>query len=354
MKGLILAGGRGTRLRPLTYTRAKQLLPLANKPVLFYGLESLVQGGITDIGVVVGDTQDEIREALGDGSRFGARLTYLPQDAPRGLARAVLVAEPFLQDSPFVMYLGDNLITEGITEFVAEYEREQPSALILFAPVPNPQEFGVGELEGGRVVRLEEKPKSPRSNLALVGVYLFDASIFDAARAIRPSWRGELEITDAIQRLIDDGRTVLSHTVRGWWKDTGKLEDVLEANQMLLDRLDHAILGEVDETSRIHGKVRIEAGASIRDSVIRGPAVIGAGSVIDRAYVGPFTSIGENVVVRNSEVEFSIILEGSSVCDLGCRMEASLIGRGVEVHRNLRPPRSISMMLGDHSRVGLP
>lgn len=353
MKGLILAGGQGTRLRPLTYTSAKQLLPIANKPVLFYGLETLVEAGITDIGVIVGDTQAEIRAALGDGSRWGAHLTYLPQEAPLGLAHAVLTAEPFIGDSPFVMYLGDNLILGGIREFVAEYRREHPSALILFAPVSNPQDFGVGELDGGRVIRLEEKPKHPRSNLALVGVYLFDGAIFDAARGLRPSWRHEFEITDAIQKLIDDGREVHSHIIRGWWKDTGKLEDVLEANHMLLDQVEPAVLGAVDAESRLHGKVRVEAGAMVRGSVIRGPAIIGAGATIENGYVGPFTSIGENVLIRNSEVEYSIILEGSSVCDLSSRMECSLIGRGVEVFRNLHHPRSINLMVGDHSRVGL-
>jgi len=353
MKGLILAGGKGTRLRPLTHTSAKQLIPIANKPVLFYAIETLVDAGITDIGVIVGDTAAEIRAALEDGSRWGARFTFIPQDAPLGLAHAVLTAEPFIGDSPFVMYLGDNLIMGGIRDFVSEYEREKPTAMILLTPVPNPEDFGVAELREGVVARLEEKPKQPRSNLALVGVYLFDRTVFEAARKIKPSWRGELEITDAIQRLIDDGCTVRSHVVRGWWKDTGKLEDILEANHMLLDQIDRAICGEVDAASEIHGKVRIESGATVVGSVIRGPAVIGAGARIENGYVGPFTAIGERVVIHNSEVEYSIILEGSSISDLGSRMECSLIGRDVVVYRNATHPRSINLMVGDHSRVGL-
>ncbi|HEY7474441.1 MAG TPA: glucose-1-phosphate thymidylyltransferase, partial [Vicinamibacterales bacterium] len=234
MKGLILSGGKGTRLRPITYTRAKQLVPVANKPVLFYGLEALVGAGIRDIGIVVGDTAAEIREAVEDGSRWGARVTYIEQDAPRGLAHAVLISEPFIQGDQFVMYLGDNLLNHSIAEFVDEFHREKPAAQILLAKVPDPQMFGVAELNGKRVVRLVEKPKEPKSDLALVGVYMFGREVFDSVKRIKPSFRNELEITDAIQDLIERNLHVTPHLVDGWWKDTGKLEDMLEANRLIL------------------------------------------------------------------------------------------------------------------------
>ncbi len=352
MKGLIRAGGRGTRLRPLTYTRAKQLIPIANKPVLFYALETLAEAGVREIGMIVGDTRTEIEEYVGDGSRWGVEVTYIPQDAPLGLAHAVLTAEPFLGESPFVVFLGDNLIRGGIREFIGCYERERPNALILLTPVHNPEEFGVAELDGEHVVRLVEKPAHPPSNLALVGVYIFDSSIFGAARTIRPSARGELEITDAIGALIDSGLSVRMQRVQGWWKDTGKLEDLLEANHMLLEDLPRVIEGEV-ESSEIIGRVRIEAGARVRESTIRGPAIIGANTLIENAYVGPFTSIGPNAAIVGSEVEYSIVLEGSSLTDLGSRLENSLIGREVAVYRSRQRPRSINLMIGDHGRVGL-
>src|SRR6266571_2757930 len=269
LKGLILAGGAGTRLRPLTYTSAKQLVPVANKPVLFYGIESLAAAGIRDIGIVVGDTREEIKTAVGDGSKWGVKVTYIEQDAPRGLAHAVLISEPFIGSEPFVMYLGDNLLNKGITEFVEEFVREAPAAQILLTRVPDPQMFGVAELEDGRVVRLVEKPAQPKSDLALVGVYMFSPAVFDSVKRIRPSFRNELEITDAIQDLIDHGLEVRPHLVNGWWKDTGKLEDMLEANRLILDTIDRRIEGTVDAESRIEGKVIIEAGATIERSVIR-------------------------------------------------------------------------------------
>jgi glucose-1-phosphate thymidylyltransferase len=309
MKGLILSGGRGTRLRPLTYTSAKQLVPVANKPVLFYGVEALVQAGIRDIGVVVGDTQAEIRGALGDGSRFGANVTYIEQDAPRGLAHAVLISEEFIDGDPFVMYLGDNLLNKGIVPFVEQFMREKPAAQILLTPVPDPQMFGVAELHEGKVKRLVEKPKTPMSDLALVGVYMFGPAIFDSVKRIRPSFRNELEITDAIQDLIDRGLTVTPHLVDGWWKDTGKLEDMLEANRLVLETFERRIDGTVDAESRVEGKVIIEAGAVIEQSVVRGPAIIGARAKITRAYIGPFTSIMNDVEIGDSEIEHSIVLE---------------------------------------------
>jgi glucose-1-phosphate thymidylyltransferase len=353
MKGLILSGGRGTRLRPLTYTSAKQLVPVANKPVLFYGIEALADAGIRDIGIVVGDTQAEIKSAVGDGSAWGVTVTYIEQDAPRGLAHAVLISEPFIGDQPFVMYLGDNLLNKGITTFVDEFVREKPAAQILLARVPDPQMFGVAELANGRVVRLVEKPREPKSDLALVGVYMFSSVVFDAVKAIRPSFRNELEITDAIQQLIDRGLEVRPHIVDGWWKDTGKLEDMLEANRLILDRIERRVDGSVDAESRVEGKVVIEAGAIIEQSVVRGPVIIGAGARIVNAYVGPFTSIMKDAEIRDSEIEHSIVLEGSSISNLSTRIEDSLIGKNVRIYRLPVKPSAYRFMLGDNSEVGI-
>jgi glucose-1-phosphate thymidylyltransferase len=352
VRGLILSGGRGTRLRPITYTSAKQLVPVANKPILFYGLEALAASGLEEIGIVVGDTHQEIRDAVGDGGRWGVRVTYIPQTAPLGLAHAVLTAEPFLRGQPFVMYLGDNLVREPLAPLVARFRTEAPAAQILLAKVSNPQEFGVAVLDGERVVRLVEKPATPPSDLALVGVYMFGAEVFDAVRAIRPSGRGELEITDAIQYLIDHGRAVRPCVIDGWWKDTGKLEDLLEANRIVLDTLEPRLDGLV-EASEVSGRVVIEAGARVVRSVVRGPAVIGRDAVIEDAYVGPFTAIGDGVRIRASEIEHSIVLEGSSVTDVGARLESSLLGRNTRVHRADTKPRAYNLMLGDRSQVGL-
>ena len=353
MKGLILSGGKGTRLRPLTYTSAKQLVPVANKPVLFYGIEAMANAGIREIGIVVGDTQAEIRAAVGDGSKWGVRVEYIEQDAPRGLAHAVKISQPFIGNDPFVMYLGDNLLNKGITHFVDEFAREKPAAQILLARVPDPQMFGVAELSDGRVVKLVEKPKEPRSDLALVGVYMFSPEVFNSVKRIKPSFRNELEITDAIQDLIDRGLEVRPHIVDGWWKDTGKLEDMLEANRLILDTLERRIEGCVDAASRVEGKVVVEAGAIIENSVVRGPAIIGARAKIVHAYVGPFTSIMNDVEIRESEIEHSIVLEGSSVSNLANRVEDSLIGKNVRIFREKVKPSAYRFMLGDNSEVGI-
>jgi len=352
MKGLILSGGRGTRLRPITFTSAKQLVPVANKPILFYGIEALAASGITDIGIVVGDTHQEIRDAVGDGSRWGVRVAYIQHEAPLGHAHAVLTAEPFIGTDSFCMYLGDNLIREKLAPLVERFRADKPNSQILLAHVPDPTQFGVAELKGDKVVRLLEKPKVPPSDLALVGVYMFDATIFEAAKAIKPSGRGELEITDAIQWLIDSGHTVVPHIISGWWKDTGKLEDMLEANRIILDTLVARNDGAVTD-SELLGKVVVEAGARITHSTVRGPAIVGKGAVIENAYVGPFTSIGDGVIVRESEVEHSIILEGSRISDVGGRIESSLIGRNAAIYRTQTKPRSFTFMLGDRSEVGL-
>ena len=353
MKGLILSGGKGTRLRPLTYTSAKQLVPVANKPVLFYGIEALADAGIREIGMVVGDTQAEIRAAVGDGSAWGVTITYIEQDAPRGLAHAVLISEAFIGGEPFVMYLGDNLLNKGITGFVEEFVREKPAAQILLARVPDPQMFGVAELADGRVIRLVEKPREPKSDLALVGVYMFSPAVFDAVKAIRPSFRNELEITDAIQYLIDHGLEVRPHIVNGWWKDTGKLEDMLEANRLILEGIERRVDGTVDAESRVEGKVIIEAGAVVEHSVVRGPVIIGARSRIVHAYVGPFTSIMSDAEIRESEIEHSIVLEGSTISNLASRIEDSLIGKNVKIYRLPVKPSAYRFMLGDNSEVGI-
>ena len=352
LKGLILSGGAGTRLRPITHTSAKQLVPVANKPVLFYGIEALVDAGVKEIGIIIApETGDEIRAAAGDGSTFGATITYIVQDEPAGLAHAVLTAEEFIGEAPFVMYLGDNLLRDGLRGLVSTFLEHSPDALILLTPVDDPQSYGVAELDGERIVRLIEKPKDPPSNLALVGVYLFMPAIFDAARALEPSWRGELEITEAIQGLIDDGHRVRSEVVRGWWKDTGQLADMLEANRLVLEELETRLEGEIDEGSRVEGRVVLEQGASVVRSVVRGPAVIGAGARIEDAYIGPYTSIGEDVHVRRSEVEHSIVLSGSVVEDLGTRMEASLLGREVKLTRSNGMPKTLRLLVGDKCEI---
>ncbi len=352
LKGLILSGGAGTRLRPITHTSAKQLVPVANKPVLFYGIEALVEAGVTEIGIIIApETGEEIREAAGDGSQFGAQITYIVQDKPAGLAHAVLTAADFLGDSPFVMYLGDNLLADGLRGLVASFRESEPDALILLTPVSDPSSYGVAELDGDDVVRLVEKPKDPPSNLALVGVYLFSPLILDAARSLEPSWRGEYEITEAIQKLIEDGRRVQSEVVGGWWKDTGQLADMLEANRLVLEEIETRLDGEIDEASKVEGRVVVEAGAKVSGSVVRGPAVIGAGARIEDAYVGPYTSIGDEVTICRSEIEHSIVLAGSVVQDLDTRMEASLLGREVKLTRSEGRPKTLRMLVGDKSEI---
>jgi glucose-1-phosphate thymidylyltransferase len=361
LKGLILSGGKGTRLRPITHTSAKQLVPVANKPVLFYGIEAMAQAGIEEVGIIIApETGEEIEAAVGDGSRFGLRISYVLQDEPLGLAHAVLTAEPFLGDSGFVMYLGDNLLQGGIAELVAAFREHQPDALILLTPVADPENYGVAELAAsengssapGRVLRLVEKPAQPKTDLALVGVYMFTAKIHDAARAIEPSPRGELEITDAIQHLLDTGLRVEPHIVRGWWKDTGRLEDMLEANRLILDNLVTEVRGELVD-SRIDGRVVVAQGARLERTTVRGPAVIGAGAQLRDCYIGPYTAVGENCSIVGAEVEHSILLAGSSVCDLDGRMESSLLGRNVTVRRGDRQPRAYRFMVGDNSDISI-
>jgi glucose-1-phosphate thymidylyltransferase len=356
MKALILAGGAGTRLRPITHTSAKQLVPVANKPILFYGIEAMVAAGITEIGVIVGDTRAEVMTALGDGARWGATITFIPQDAPLGLAHCVLIAADFLGDDDFVMYLGDNLLEQDLAAFVRAFEEARssdapPSAQILLKKVPDPHRFGIAELDDdGHVVRLVEKPADPPTDLALVGVYLFDRTILDAVRAIAPSPRGELEITDAIQWLVDQGRVVRQEILTGWWIDTGKLTPLLEANRLLLEKIETRVDGDVDEASVLDGRVVVEAGARIVNSTLRGPLVIGANAVIEHSFIGPFSAIGDSCEVRHSEVEHSVVMQGSRIIDIP-RLEDSLIGREAIVSRTLVKPRALRLMIGDHCQI---
>jgi len=360
MKGLILAGGAGTRLRPITHTSAKQLVPIANKPILFYGIEDMAAAGIREIGIIIGDTGDEIRAAVGDGSRWGIEVTYIPQDAPLGLAHCVLIAADFLGDDDFVMYLGDNMLEQDLTDFVANFESardaggpDAPAAQILLAHVEDPRQFGVADISAdGHIVGLVEKPENPPSDLALVGVYLFDPTILTAVRSIQPSARGELEITDAIQWLVEQGHKVRHEVLRGWWIDTGKKDPLLECNRLVLEILEPANDGEVDDRSTIEGRVRIEAGARIVNSRVRGPAVIGAGTVVENSYIGPFSSVAADCQIVDSELDHSVVLGAARIIGIH-RLTDSLIGRDVQVVRSEQRPRALRLMLGDDSKVEL-
>ena len=351
MKALVLSGGSGSRLRPITHTSAKQLVPVANKPVLFYGLEAIRDAGITDVGVVVGDTAPAIQEAVGDGSAFGLDTTYIRQDAPRGLAHAVLIAREYLGDDDFVMYLGDNFIVGGISPLVEEFRVGRPDAQIMLTKVPDPRQFGVAELdEAGEVIGLEEKPREPRGDLALVGVYIFTPAVHEAVRQLAPSWRGELEITEAIQWLIDNGRKVRSTTITGYWKDTGNVADMLEVNRMVLESVNTELRGTVDAATELIGRVVIESGAEITSSRIVGPVIIGAGTRVSGSYIGPFTSVAGDCTIADSEIEYSIVLRGASIQGVR-RIEASLIGHDVEVTPAPKVPKAHRLVLGDHSKV---
>ena len=351
MKALVLAGGSGSRLRPITHTSAKQLLPVANKPALFYGLEALRDAGITDAGIVVGDTAPAIQAAVGDGSGFGLKVSYIRQEAPLGLAHAVMVARDYLDDDDFVMYLGDNFIVSGISSLVEEFRLNRPDAQIMLTQVPDPRQFGVAELdEIGEVVSLVEKPQEPRNNLALVGVYIFTAAVHEGVKELTPSWRNELEITEAIQWLINNGRKVLSTTITGYWKDTGNVVDMLEVNRLVLEGIDPRVDGIVDAASELIGRVAIEAGAMVSASRIVGPVIVGTGALISGSYVGPFTSVARDCTITDSEVEYSILLRGASVHGVR-RIEASLIGHDVEVTPSPRVRNAHRLVLGDHSKV---
>jgi len=352
MKGLILAGGAGTRLRPITYTSAKQLVPVANKPILFYGLESLVEAGIREIGIIVGDTADEVMRVVGDGSRWGASISYLQQDAPLGLAHCVLIARDFLADDDFVMYLGDNLLEQDLGAFIEAFRADgAATAQILLKRVPDPQRFGVAELNAsGDIVRLVEKPAQPASDLALVGVYLFNRNVHDAVRAIEPSARGELEITDAIQWLVDRGHRVRTQVLDGWWIDTGKLTPLLEANRLILDRLPGSVEGKVDAATTMSGTVVIAPGAEVIRSRLRGPLTIAAGTRIVDSYIGPHTAIGCDCLVERSSLEHSVIMDRVRISDVPM-LQDSLIGRDALVQRTQTAPPALRLMVGDHCQI---
>jgi glucose-1-phosphate thymidylyltransferase len=356
MKALILAGGAGTRLRPITHTSAKQLVPVANKPILFYGIEAMAAAGIREIGVIVGDTRAEVMSTVGDGGDFGVEITYIPQAAPLGLAHCVLIAQDFLGGDDFVMYLGDNLLEQDLAAFVRAFETargdaDPPSAQILLKKVPDPHRFGIASLDAdGRVVQLVEKPADPPSDLALVGVYLFDKTIHTAVASIEPSVRGELEITDAIQWLIDQGHRVRCELLTGWWIDTGKLTPLLEANRLLLEKIETRLDGDVDEASTIDGRVVIEAGAKVINSMIRGPVAIGAGTTVSDSFIGPFSAIGADCQITNSEIEHSVIMARSTISDIP-RLEDSLIGKEAVVTRSQMRPRACRLMVGDHCQI---
>ena len=353
MKGLILSGGKGTRLYPLTYTRAKQLIPVANKPVLVRVIESIHEAGIDEIGIVTGQTRPEIEDALGDGSKWNVKLTYIPQDSPDGLAHAVKISRDFLGDDRFVMFLGDNVIEGGISSLIRDYSSSDWNSQIVLKEVENPQAYGVAKLRpDGSIEQLIEKPQNPPSNLALVGIYMFDPTIWDAVNAIKPSARGEYEITDAIQWLIDAGYTVFPHIHKGWWIDTGKPIDMLEANSHVLEELTPCIAADaIIENSDVDRRVTVQSGARIINSVVRGPTIIGENTRIENSYIGPFTSIYHDVTVLNAEVERSIILESSTIRDIDVRLQDTLIGRNATVQRSDQKPRAMKMNLGDYSTV---
>lgn len=352
MKALILSGGAGTRLRPLTHTSAKQLIPIANKPIIFYGIEAMAGAGIKEFGIIVGETASDVIKEVGDGKRWGVKITYIKQDSPLGLAHAVKISEDFIKNDSFIMYLGDNILKEGIPEFINKFNTNKPNSLILLTKVPNPQQFGVAEIDKkGKIYKLVEKPKNPKSNLALVGIYLFDNNIFKAVNSIKPSARGELEITDAISWLLEKDYSVEYHEVCGWWKDTGKPSDILDANRLILKTLENNILGEVDDKTEISDGVVIQKGAKIVESTIRGPAIIGENARIKKSFIGPFTSIGYNVIIENSEIENSIVMEGSRIIDINGRIDESILGRDVSIVSGKSKPVAHRFVIGDRSDI---
>ena len=354
LKGLVLAAGKGTRLRPFTYTGAKQLVPIANKPILFYAIEELVACGVTEIGIVIGEMGEQIIDAVGDGSRFGARVVYIQQPAPLGIAHAVKISQDFLGTSSFVLFLGDNFIKGGITSYAQQFRSGCHNSLVLLSAVEQPQNFGVAELDGERLVRVVEKPQEPPSNLAVIGIYFFDAHVFEAIQQIQPSARGELEITDTIQRLIDDGLDVRAEVITDHWIDTGKHDDLLEANHMILEEIEPALLGRCDEASTLQGHIVLQEGAEIVNSRIEGPTVIGEGTHVINSYVGPFTSIDHHCRIVETEISGSVVLDHTTIENVGHRIERSLIGRNVTLRGNEAEAEGYSLILGDFSRLHLP
>ncbi len=353
MKALITSGGKGTRLRPLTHTQNKHLIPIANKPILHYAIETVAEAGITEIGIVTNADSTEVQDAIGDGGRWGVHITYIPQEAPLGLAHVVKISEDFIGKEPFIFYLGDNMVVGGVRRFVQEFEKDHVNCYLTLSRVKDPERFGVPEIRNNRIVSIEEKPKVPKSEFAVAGIYIYDHHIFEAVNNIKPSQRGELEISDAHQYLIDHGYQIGFSEITGWWKDTGKPIDLLEANRLVLEHLQPRVEGEVDKASYTTGNVIIEKNARIKNSHIRGPVIIGQNSVIENSYIGPFTSIYNNCYIRNSEIEFSIILNDCQILDIGVRIESSLLGSDVQLTKSSPKPAAHRFIIGDQSRVEL-
>ena len=353
MKALIASGGRGTRLRPITHTRNKHLIPIANKPILHYAIEAAAEAGIREIGIVVNADSNEVPQAIGDGSRWGVAITYIPQATPGGLAQVVALGERFIGKDRFIFYLGDNMVVGGVKRFIDEFEKSGCNCFLTLAKVKDPERFGVPEIRDGRIVGVEEKPSRPKSSYAVAGIYLYDTSIFEAVKSITPSARGELEISDAHQYLIAKGLNVGYTEITGWWKDTGKPTDLLEANRLVLDNITPSVQGEIDARSVVAGKVVIGKGARVTNSVIRGPGIIGEGCVVEDSYIGPFSSLGNNTVVKGSEVEYSILLRDCRVMNVGIRLEGCILGNDVEIVEGTGKPRVHRFMIGDQSRVEL-
>ncbi|HWP81584.1 MAG TPA: glucose-1-phosphate thymidylyltransferase [Bacteroidota bacterium] len=351
MKALIASGGRGTRLRPITHTQNKHLIPIANKPILYYAIEAAVEAGIREIGIVHNADSREVPDYVGDGSKWGVKITYIPQATPGGLAQVVGLAEDFVGKEKFIFYLGDNMVVGGVKRFIEEFDRSGCNCFLTLSKVKDPERFGVPEIKNGRIVSVEEKPKKPKSNYAVAGIYLYDHHIFEAVKSLKPSARGELEISDAHQYLIDKGYKIGYAEITGWWKDTGKPVDLLEANRLVLDNIAPRIEGEVDTSSDVAGKVIVEAGARIINSKVRGPAIIGKECVIENSYIGPFTSIGDRTEVRDSEVEYSIVLRDCKIVRVGLRIEGSILGNDVEIVEANGKPRVHRFMIGDQSRI---
>jgi glucose-1-phosphate thymidylyltransferase len=351
LKALIASGGRGTRLRPITHTQNKHLIPIANKPILYYAIEAAVEAGIKEIGIVHNSDSSEVPDYIGDGKKWGVKITYIPQEKPGGLAQVVQLAEKFIGDEKFVFYLGDNMLVGGIKRFVEEFDKSNCNCYLTLAKVKDPERFGVPEIRDGRIIRVDEKPKTPRSNYAVAGIYLYDHNIFEAVRSLRPSQRGELEISDAHTLLIERGLKVGYTEITGWWKDTGKPVDLLEANRLVLDNILPRMDGEVEKQSDVAGRVVIESGSKVINSKIRGPVIIGKDCIIENSYVGPYTSIGDRTIVRNSEIEYSIILRECRIVSVGIRIEGSILGNDVEVVEASGKPRVHRFMIGDQSRI---
>jgi len=351
VKALIASGGRGTRLRPLTHTQNKHLIPIANKPILHYAVEAAVDAGIKQIGIIHNADSNEVPDAIGNGKRWGVKITYIPQKTPAGLAHVVKIAEKFIGKDNFIFYLGDNMVVGGVKRFIEEFEKSDCNCWLTLSKVKDPERFGVPVIKNGKIVKVEEKPAKPRSQFAVAGIYIYDRHIFEAVKKIKPSERGELEISDAHTYLIEKGYKVGYSEITGWWKDTGKPADLLEANRLILDNIEQDFRGELDKSSSVLGKVILDEGSKVINSVVRGPAIIGKNCIIENSYIGPFTSIGDNTKIKNAEVEYSIVLRNCRINDVKIRIEGSILGNDVEVVEATGKPYVHRFMIGDQSRV---